>query len=464
MGWVAVISLLGGAIAGVFAVINESDAFYVLAAGLLLTSVQLVLLQKAAAGRFTAAVIPVLAVNSVMLSSMFLWDPIRDESIVSIRFRVTEDYHIQAAVIGLLFSAAYTLGAMIGKPRGMQFTWAEFEKSVSRVGSSIQIPDGLLVAVGYAGIALTIYGRQGALLQGRYLEANGPDWAVALSNAAAPLAVLVLCIVSARPGPWRTLAAVGVGIWIVLLFGRASRALAAVPALIVFGRAFANGAKVRPLTIITAVIATVFLMQLSLVGRANVDGVGIIPLSGQLFTRPHEVFGDFSVGAILGNILFSGPLTAVVANREISPEALWISINPLPGGIAGWEEIRHSLRLTRSTPYNALGELASHGWLALVTVAFVVGLLLAITTRISASLTGAYAVAGGLLVLGITVFFSVSILQYNLRSSLRLIWYIVIGTGLIWATSVTFARKSTNSSLEADQTCLVAQPGHYPQP
>lgn len=427
-------------VAAVYGIAMDSRPATVLAVGLILASIEVIVLTKAANG-FSAAVVPVLAVNSVLLSSMFLWDGVRTESIVSIKIRATEGQHIQAAVIGIVFSACYTVGALVTGPRSVRMSLTQIGDSIAELGRSFRIPDSALVAAGYAGIILAMFSRQGALLQGRYNVVEGPSWAVALSNAIAPVAILVLCIVASKPGPLRWLAILGIGILFLVLFARASRTIAVFPLLLLFARTFTSGAKVRPHSVILVIAATAFLMQLPLVGRANPDGVGLIPLGEQIINRPEEIFDGFSLGAILGNILFSGPLTAVVANRPIPPETFWISVNPLPGSWAGWDDIKGTLRMTRSTPYNALGELGAHGWFALVGVACVVGFLIALSTRIASRLRGGYAMAAALLVLGITVFFSLSILQYNLRSSIRLIWYILGGLWLMWIASVTFRGK-----------------------
>jgi hypothetical protein len=452
---VAVLGIIGGMVAALFGIAVDSRPATVLAVGLILTSIEVIALTNAAGGGFSAVVVPVLTVNSVLLSSMFLWDGIRTESIVSIKIRATEGQHIQAAVIGIVFSACYTVGALMAGPRSVRVTLTEIGQSISELGRSLKIPDSALVAAGYAGIALAIYSRQGALLQGRYNVVDGPSWAVAVSNAVAPLAILCLCIVASKPGPLRWLAILGICVVFLILFARASRTIAVFPLLLLFARTYTTGSKVRATSVVLVIAATAFLMQLPLVGRANPDGVGLIPLGDQLINRPEQVFDGFSLGAILGNILFSGPLTAAVAERPIAPEAFWISVNPLPGSWVGWDDIKSTLRMTSSTPYNALGELGAHGWFALVSVACAVGFLIALATRIASRLQGGYAMAAALLVLGITVFFSLSILQYNLRSSIRLIWYILGGLALIWFGSVTFKSKSTNSTdshlTQADQ-------------
>lgn len=429
----ALFSIGGGAFTAALALLTNSQSIAVLSIGLILAGIEMGLLATAAGG-FTPVMIPVIAVNSVMLSSMFLWDRIREESIVSIKFQVTESEHIQASIVAIVFSAAFSIGALATKPRAMSV-------SISQLGDAFPVPNGALIAAGFSGIALTVFARQDVLLKGLYNEVPGPEWAASISNAATPLAMLSLCIAAARPGRGRTLATIGVAIWFLILFGRASRTIAALPAMIVFARAFAANAKIRTHSLLLAAGSTVVLLQLPLVGRANPDGVGIFPLSEQLLTRPGELFDKFSLGAILGNILFSGPLTAVVANRPITTDAFWVSINPLPGGMTDWPNIKDSLRITKSTPYNAIGELSAHGWIILVTTSAAIGVALALSTRIASNLRGAYGLASSLMVMGVTAFFSVSILQYNLRSSVRLIWYILFGLVAIWLVSLATSRS-----------------------
>ncbi|MCH9731154.1 MAG: hypothetical protein K0U84_16005 [Actinomycetia bacterium] len=428
------LGLLGGAISAIVAILGNSQSATVLAIGLTLVSIEVMVLTKVAGG-FTPVVIPVLIVNSVLLGSLFLWDRIHAEASVSIRLQVSEEYQIQAAVIGIVFSAAYTLGSLLAGPRSVKI-------SLQQLGSSIfQIPNGVLVGVGYGGIILTVYGYQGALLQGQYLEARGPSWAVMLSAALTPLFMLALCIAAARPGPWRMLAVVGIGLLVLILFGRATRRIAALPAMMVLAGAFASGWRVRPRSIVIAAVATVFLMQLPLIGRSNQDGVGIIPLGAQLFTRTDEILAGFSLSAVLGNILFSGPHTAVVAHRPIPSDALWISLNPMPGGIAGWREIEDSLRLNSFTPYNALGELGAHGWVALALVAGAAGFVLSLSTRIASSLPGAYATVAMMIVLIAVALFSINVIQYHLRTTMRFAWYALFGVAAIWVAHGVLGRE-----------------------
>jgi hypothetical protein len=131
----------------------------------------------------------------------------------------------------------------------------------------------------------------------------------------------------------------------------------------------------------------------------------------------------------------------VVSNRSIPSEAFWTSLSPMPGQLAGWVEIKDSLRVNRYTPFNALGEIATQGWLTIAIVGAAVGLLLALATRVSSNLRGAYQLAASLLLLAITIRFSLSLLQYNLRTSARHIWYLLIGLAAIWSASAVFQSR-----------------------
>ena len=428
------LSLLGGVVSAVVAIWANSLPAAVLAIGLWLVAIEVTLLAKAAGG-FSATVLPVLSVSGACLSALLFWNQIRSEAIVSIRFRVSDEYLIQGALIGIVFCAAYTGGALLAGPRSIRMSKATVQESISELGRSLPISDGALLAVGYGGIAVAGYAWQGALLEGRYLSANGPTWAVSVAILITPISIVCLCIVAAKPGPLRGIAILGVALWVVLLFARSSRSLALIPILLLAGAALA-GRKTSFTAAALTGVATVFLLQLSLVGRVNPKGVGLIPLSDQLLARFGEAASEISPYALLGNIIIAGPQAAVVANRPISADAFWVSINPLPGGLAGWPEVGPSLRFTKSMPYNALGELGSHGWILLVAVAGLAGFVLALSTRLASSLTGAAATIAALLVLGCAVFFSLSVLQYNLRSSMRIAYYALLGVGAIWFAQV----------------------------
>jgi len=435
-----VIALLFSVVGAVVALIDNSDLAGITAFGIFLTTVEIFVLTKSAGG-FTSTVIPIFAVNGVLLSAPLFWERVQDGAIVSLRrFPINDDFLAQAAIIAIVFSASYTVGALLGRPRRLAF-------SVAHLGLAKQftVPDGILIFAGYCGIAISVYGYQGALLQGYYLESRGPIWAVMASAAGIPLSMLLLSIVAVKPGPWRAAAIIGLVVVTTISFGRASRALAMLPALMLFATTFVNG-KPSLRYIASAVIATIGFLVLPLAGRNNAFGVGIIPLSEQLFTRPGELLNAFTVTGLAGNVIVSGPQTIAVANRPISMHSYWVSVNPLPGSIAGWNEIKDLLRFNVYTPYNTLGELAAQGWIILALTAAAAGFLFALSTGIASKLQTGFQIAASLLVLAVAVRFSLSILQYNLRTSARLLWWMLLALAAIWAAAAVLAHRSPKTT------------------
>lgn len=418
----------------VLAITTNSSLNSVVAIGLVLAGVEILIISRLAGG-FSAAIIPLLAVSSTLMVGSVVWKNVEDDAAAGIQFRVSEDDLTRAATIGIIFCAAYAVGACIAGPRKMA------KLSTAELARAIRAPDSALIATGYAGIALAILAWQGALIRGAYLQANGPFWAAALATSAIPVAVLALSMVAAKPGPWRLIAIVGIAIICLITFARASRNLALVPILFVLGRAVSSGQEFRLKSATLPMLVTIAFLQLPVVGRSNPDGVGLVPLLQQLLTRPGEVFEGFTPSALLGNVLLSAPLTSEVSIRPIDSGVFWMSLNPLPGDLVGWNEVRPTLRLNRYTPYNGLGELASFGWVTLTFASIAIGFLLALATRLALAMRGHYQALASLLVLATVAYFSLSILQYNLRSGIRLVWYLAAGLAAIWLLAALLERR-----------------------
>ncbi|HIG17047.1 MAG TPA: hypothetical protein EYQ31_07000 [Candidatus Handelsmanbacteria bacterium] len=289
-----------------------------------------------------------------------------------------------------------------------------------------------IVAVGYGS----------ALFQGQYLGGAGPEAAIIAGNALTPLAVIAVCISAFRPGKFRSLAVIGIVVWTIVLFGRASRTLAALPVFILLGWLLSTRRRLRWWHVGITAIATIFLLQLPLALRANADGVGIFTLGEAFLSDPESVFAQFDPAGVFGNLLFSAPLTGLVGLREVPADALWVSLTPIGGSAAGWDSLAPALKVDGSTPYSTLGELAAHGTLELLAVPFFVGMVFALAERVASSLPGVMASAGQLVILAIIALYSVRILQYNLRTTTRLIWYMAAGLAAVWLLSLLFRHRA----------------------
>ena len=432
--------LLVAAAACAIATLAGSSALAgVLSVGLLLASAEVFTLTRLARG-FSPILIPVLTVNGVFLSAPLLWERVQAQATTSFKIAASEESLIAAATIGIVFCAAFSFGAVLAGPRKMVLSLTDAATAVTK------IPAGALVAVGYGAIGLAVFAWQGALLEGRYLEARGPVWAVVASSAVGiPVAVLSLSMVAGRGGQWRMFALVGLFVASVILFARASRSVALLPGLVLLGWAIGSQRAIRGRSIAVAGVTTLLLLQFSLLGRANPDGVGILPLAQLLSTQSGDIFMGLSVAAVFGNFLVSAPQTALVASQPIADHVFWTSVNPLPSQFTDWDRVRESLMLNAYTPFNTLGELAAHGWAHLVLASSAAGFLMAVSTRIASGLRGGFQISASLLILAATTYFSLSILQYNLRSSARLVWYVFLGVTMLWFAALTMTRRSAES-------------------
>lgn len=108
--------LIVGAAAFVLAAISaiwvNSTSLAVLAFGAALTCIELAVLRWRAGG-FTAAMLPVISVNTILLAAIFVWPMVEERAIVSVRLPATIPDLRDAAFIGLIFSASVTAGALI---------------------------------------------------------------------------------------------------------------------------------------------------------------------------------------------------------------------------------------------------------------------------------------------------------------------------------------------------------------
>jgi hypothetical protein len=426
VGGIVFVAIALGAIA------TSSSTLAVLAVGVALGFVETVAILRRA-GSFTATLFPMLAVNVVLLLGMVLWPVVASRAIVSVGLVVSAADLRGAAIVGIAFALAYTIGVLIVGPPGLGHSMRE------RL-TSIRLPVWPLVLVGFGILGITFLAYGSALLRGDYLSATGPAWAATASVTLTPVAVVALCVAAFRKSRLRVIAVLGVVLWIAVLFGRSSRYLAAIPAFLLLGAYMAGRAKIRPWVWVVVVISTLVLLQLPLALRVHADGVGFLTLSEALIQDPGGIFASIDPAAILGNILFSSPLTAVVSARSIPADAFWASITPAFGDFADWDTYRAELRIDQTTPYNALGELASQGLIAVVAMGLIVGVIIALAERIAQRLPGTTGSIAVLAVMAVTALYSVTILQYNLRTSTRLLWYLIAAIAVLWLISLFFRR------------------------
>jgi hypothetical protein len=281
-----------------------------------------------------------------------------------------------------------------------------------------------------------------------HLDTSGPRILVSAGVLSLPAGVLASSLLIFHPsrGAARRLGLVFLVLYALLYFSAGSRGFCLTPPMVVLG-ALLSGRKIRWKPLVLAAVAAGFLVQLPLALRSDSDGVerpaGLIPYGNRVLHHPIEMFVP-DIEAPIGNVLFAVPLTGAVAvGGGVSPESFAVSINPLPGNFTDWDEIKQNLNLNPSTPYNGLGELTALGLAYLIPYCAVVGATCSMFHRMVVNLGGKRALAGSAIGFGLTFVMSLQLLQYNLRSGTRELWYLGLAAAVLcWWPSRSVRRRA----------------------
>jgi hypothetical protein len=123
---------------------------------------------------------------------------------------------------------------------------------------------------------------------------------------------------------------------------------------------------------------------------------------------------------------------------------LFIQLSPLLGEKAGWYRIANSHRFNISTPYSALGELMNYGFFWLVIIQILAGAVFELLSRrILFFSNSAQSFLFPVLYVG-AIYFGALCLQYNLRSAVRILYYLVVL--VLFTDLLTSYRRRVNLS------------------
>ena len=264
----------------------------------------------------------------------------------------------------------------------------------------------------------------GLLVRDAYLVGYiGDPVIVAASTLALPAVAVLGWLSQASYTPAGKIASwVGIVLYATVLFALATRAFALLPVMAALGMIAARPGEFQfRAALFAAAIGSVLLLELPLSLRGGASH-GLIPYLA--FVAQGNVAFDLSP---FSNVLSSFQLTGRVA-FGVPPlpfSDLLISLDPRPGQLVGWYDIEPLLRLNVFTPYNALGELANYGWLVLVVFFFCTGVYLGHIDRSVRRLIAAGQALPALLLFGLACLFTITTLQYNLRSNVRILYYMV---------------------------------------
>ena len=139
---------------------------------------------------------------------------------------------------------------------------------------------------------------------------------------------------------------------------------------------------------------------------------------------------------------------ATISTQQIGSvnwDTIIVSLNPLPGQIAGWYEIAPALRITLNAPFSLYGEVFSMGMLFTITFFFVLGIVFGIAEIWIRKKWKNHDIIPALITTGLLCFYCILAYEYNLRSSLRFVYY-AIGFMIIYnffASSIIFLSQKT---------------------
>jgi hypothetical protein len=282
-----------------------------------------------------------------------------------------------------------------------------------------------LFAMAPAVLTILLY-RDALLERPVYLLADlGSPLSIAAQVLAIPAVITLGWLAkTSRTARAKVLTWAGILTYTALLFSMGTRAFSLIPVLVALGMLAADpSSKWLRVAVLFAALASIVLLQTPLALRGSSEH-GLIPYITRLFDGSPGAPG---LDSAVSNILFSYALTGAVAYH--APPIAWswflISIDPRPGQFTDWYAIEPLLRVNAFTPDNALGELANHGLWMIVGSFLVVGAFFAYLDGRIRQLLSTGPALGGLLLFALAGFFVLETLQYNLRSSSRIIYYLI---------------------------------------
>lgn len=279
----------------------------------------------------------------------------------------------------------------------------------------------LVAATAAPTVALVSLRGVGSLMErGAYLPEESAGGLGGLLSLAG-IVSMVVCgyLLHTQRGPGFVLVVLNVVAFTAVMGATGSRRLAAVPVLLGIGYYVARKDRRATRFLALGVVAALLILPLPLYWR-TLDTHGLIPYWESL----GGYFGaDLGLGVAVKTILISVPLIGATMQSRLPGGALPTALDPRGGETAGWYDIAGRMRLNEFTPTAGVGELAYHGTTTLVVFFLAAGIYLGLLDRhIRGLITRGHQLIAFAHV-GLTALFLLYVIQYNLRPSMRMLYY-----------------------------------------
>jgi hypothetical protein len=341
----------------------------------------------------------------------------------SVNLRLSESQSLSTLTLLMVFAAITVLtSGLILRARSAAAT----ETSQVSLSWEAREPKGLTVLLSAVPLLVIVWdmGLDQIMSRNSYLFASQGSFtgSIGTTLAAGRVVVLGYFFGSSKGGKRAFVFSLFVG-YAMVIFSMGSRRLALIPILFAVGVFVARNTRKTRIGVVVGAALTAAVLPLSLTLRGSWMH-GVIPYMDSV--RNFQ-FANADWLAALNNVLVSFPIIGATAygNASLTASDLWISLNPISGDSAGWYEIAPKLRLNAYTPMAGIGELANVGWTPVILFAVILGILLAwVEIAVRRHLVEGSRIFAALLI-GLSGFFALQMVQYNLRSAVRMLVYLV---------------------------------------
>ncbi len=337
---------------------------------------------------------------------------------------LTPNQTLDTALLFFLASTLICLGAIVG----YRFLNAEIRSfdvfsSLKFEGLQRMIPLILFAATLVLGGIVMAVGPAELLQRESYLLATRPGIITILTIASMGMIIALGVVLAGKNRSHRWFAFLLLLLFASYFISLGSRRLALIPILVMAGYILAGG-RFNMRLVSLSVLSGGLLLALPLHFRQH-DTHGLLPYLQSLRSF---VFDSESIEANINNVLVGFRIVGLTAfDRPAIPWSTFLtSVNPLPGELANWYEISNALRINIYSPYGAIGEIGNRGWAFTIFWFLLFGIALGVMQRYNMRLliNSKYRIIG-LLILGILAIAAIQSTQYNLRTEMRLIYYVI---------------------------------------
>lgn len=307
----------------------------------------------------------------------------------------------------------------------------------------------------WAAVTLFVIGAggiQSVLQRDGYLNYSGPRSVFSLGNAFIAVAPAALGYASAleRSRARRVSIYFPFVLIVLLTFSTGSRRFGLAILSFWVGQLLGHPNHRRILRRAPAVAAASLLMVgMSLTTRA-LPSSGLLPYVRHFQDHPSELVGSLErAGAnLLAPFGYNG---LMMSEPEIPKAAIRASLSPLPSGAVDYYSYTAQLEFFGRHPYPALGTLNRYGgYRAVVGYMWIAGVIVGLAGRVVFRLRGRASSLYIIAVLGASSYLTLRLASYSLRSSSRLLWYMIPVVVLAHLFILTVRRRPQGkSSMEA---------------